>query len=111
MEATSSRFRSVCKEDLDNFWIIFIASSRFILKQLDYSLLISKSRAHNLIVNYIFHTVEGYRPQDLHMEQQFTRITCGFLLVMMVTKGGSTCLQVILCFIMGTDLNLNASKE
>ena len=34
MAAASSRFRSVCEEDLDNFWIIFWTSRRFILKQL-----------------------------------------------------------------------------
>ena len=37
MTADSWRFRSVCEGDLDKFW----TTSRFILKQLDYSLSIS----------------------------------------------------------------------
>ena len=41
MAAASSRFPSVCEKDLDNFWIIFSTSIKLILKQLDYSLLIS----------------------------------------------------------------------
>ena len=51
-EANKVQKKSVCEEDLDQ---IFTKTSRFILKQLDYSLSIFiarwKSRAHNLIAS------------------------------------------------------------
>ena len=49
MTAASLCFRSACKEDLDNA----LKDSIFILKQLDYSLSISRARARNLIVKYL----------------------------------------------------------
>ena len=50
MVVASLCFRSACKEDLDNA----LKDSIFILKQLDYSLSISRARARNLIVKYLF---------------------------------------------------------
>ena len=41
MAAALSRFRSVCDEDIDNLLVYFWTTSKFILKQLDYSLSIS----------------------------------------------------------------------
>lgn len=34
MVDASSHFQSACEKDFDNFWIIFLTSSRFMLKQL-----------------------------------------------------------------------------